>query len=353
MAAELTYNAAGQAQIAYFGETPWHKEGVKLTVEETHDFNSVFEKVELNYPLEKRPYYRPSNITGELTPSKEAFYVVRADTGGILHENCGPSYEPVDNRTAFETLKPLVDVGVATIETAGVLRDGADAWLMVRWDLMKFGAMAQDLFGGQGIQPFSAVLANHSGRRGITLGNTPIRIVCANTLAVAERDAQGKGFNRWAMVNHRKGAASRLVQEAESLFNSVISQYERLAEQYWILQQTRLTQEQFEQTVLDAIAPWPESKPNFNPEAKMAELVRNRVETKRNALQNAWLSGIGHTGEPTAWYALNGAVEVIDHNRELFPQRSGSWRTAKLLTGDLAKAKDLVADNLMSLALSV
>lgn len=348
MAAELTYKD-GNAQIAYFGETPWHNEGVKLTEEQRKNYDEIFQVVDFDYPLEKLPYYRPSFTPGEATPawqpSDDTFYIRRGDTGAVLG-SVGGSYEIVSNRDAFGVLKPLVDSGTATIETGGVLRDGADAWLMVKWDASRFGPNARELFTLDNIQPYSAAMVNHNGRRGVMIGNTPIRIVCANTLGAAETNK----LSRWITVDHRAGAGVRLVAAAEEMFGSIVHRYEILAAQYRQLMRTALTKEAFSGLVLNVLAPLPETNPRFNPEAKLAHIVRERVETKRATVTELWINGKGHTGEKNAWYALNAAVEAIDHCSDLWPTRGGSWRTAKLLTGDLSRLKDKVTDNLVGYA---
>ncbi|MBN8832335.1 MAG: DUF932 domain-containing protein, partial [Sphingomonadales bacterium] len=64
----------------------------------------------------------------------------------------------------------------------------------VRWDLDRFGPDARDVFARDGgLLPYATVMANHSGRRGVLLGHTAIRVVCANTLGAAEREADGTG----------------------------------------------------------------------------------------------------------------------------------------------------------------
>lgn len=95
----------------------------------------------------------------------------------------GSAYELVTNRGAFEVLRPLVDQKVAALETGGVLRDGADAWLLVRWNLEQFGPEAREVVAQDGgLLPSATVMANHSSRRGVMLGHTASRVVCANTL---------------------------------------------------------------------------------------------------------------------------------------------------------------------------
>src|SRR4051812_10688743 len=210
MPAELdtirTGEHAGKARMAFGGELPWHRDGVKLTPDEQRRFDRVVELIDV--PLEKRPYYVPASTPStdgrpNFTAAADAFYVYPPDTQAVLG-TVGADYEPVSNRDAFAVLRPLVDDGTALIETAGVLRGGADAWLLTRWDTDKLGPDARAVFAAD-ILPYAAVLVNHTGRRAMLLGNTAIRIVCANTLGMAEREADGGGCRSITARGRRSG----------------------------------------------------------------------------------------------------------------------------------------------------
>jgi phage/plasmid-like protein (TIGR03299 family) len=349
MAAELSYkaNAFGKkvAEVFTVRLPAWHREGTNL--EEAPDYDSAIKFVD--YPVEKRPHYRPAG-DGTYRESRDSFYTVRGDTQKVLG-TVGSSYEVVPNREAFEVLKPLVDEGVLKLETGGVLRDGADAWLLGRWQLDKFGPDAKAVLGGE-VLPYSTVMANHSGRRGILVGMTPTRLCCANTLGMAEREAD-RHTSRWIMVDHRAGARGRLVDAAQKLFGGVVERYEVVARQYRLLKGCVLSDGDFTRLVLDAAVPDPVDNPRFVPEAKLAHVVKERADKKRREIRRMWTEGSGHTGEKNAWFALNGLVEVVDHDAAMFPTRKGSWRTGSLLDGQLAEIKNRVTQNLVSYALGV
>lgn len=344
MAAQLSYKN-GNAEMIYTGETPWHQEGTKFETAPTWD---ELMKV-VDYDIHKLPYFYPAPNGEGMVESLDSFYLQRADTRRHLG-SVGSQYKVITNRDAFAALRPLIDDGVATVETAGVLRDGADAWLLCKWQLDKFGPDVREVFGDE-VQPYSTVMANHAGRRPVLLGNTPIRIVCANTLGAAETDARENG-SRWRSIRHTQAESNRLADTAADLFHGVVERYEVIARQYKALKLRLLTQAEFKTLVLDVVAPDPRLDPDFEPAAKLAELVVDRAMTKRAKLSDLWFSGKGHTGEPTAWYAYNGVVEALDHNRSLWPTRAGCYRTASLLNGALAEMKGKVLDNLTRLAVA-
>lgn len=355
MAAELEMRN-GVANIFYSreGGTPWHREGVEISGLEQYDFDGLMER-HFEYPLEKLPYFTPVDPTVAAdervyVQGKGAYYVWRPDTKKVLGP-VGGAYEIVTNKQAFEVLKPLVDAKVAAIETGGVLRDGADAWLLVRWNMEKFGPDVQDVFAKDGgILPYATVMANHDGRRGVMLGHTAIRIVCANTLGMAERGAEGSA--RWRTIPHKHDAKSKLVEAATELFDGVVQKFEVIAKQYRLLMNTRLEDQLFSRLVLDMVAPDPRNDPKFNPEAKLAEVVVERAMRKRREVRRLWTEGKGHTGNHSAWEAYNAAAEALDHNKDLYPTRSGCFRSASLLTGQLGQMKNAVLDNLVQYATS-
>lgn len=348
MAAELSFRN-GRAEMLFVDETPWHGEGRRFDRQPT--WAELLEVVD--YDLEKRPYFMPAAVAGgPMVESAEAYYVQRTDTGARFG-TVGAGYQPIPNREAFEALRPLIDGGVMSIETAGVLRGGADAWLLGRWDLAKFGPQAREVFSREGdeIAPYATVMANHSGRRAILMGQTPIRIVCANTLGAAERGAEA-GQGRWASIHHTASGKLQLVAEAERLFAGVVERYEVIAAHYRAMQGRYLTEAEFRSLVLDPVVPDPREARGWNPESMMAESVVKRFERKRDELRRLWTGGMGHTGEPTAWFAYQAVAEALDHNKDLWPVRSGCYRTAQLLSGSYGELKNRLLDRLVEVSLS-
>lgn len=351
MAAELEYTADGKANMFYKGQLPWHREGFVLDEADQYDFDKVMDK-HFNIPYIKLPFFMPEDGASidKMIPNYDQCYIWRSDIKKNLG-SVGGQYEIVDNKSAFEVLKPLLDKQVCTLETGGVLRDGADTWLMVKWDFNKFGPVVQEVFANQ-LLPYATVMANHNGRRGLMLGCTTIRIVCANTLGAAETEAKDYEGSRWETVKHKGGAKEKLDEAARKLFHGIVEKFERIARQYKLLMATELTDAQFKQMVIDELADDPLKNPKFNPDGKLAKVVLERYEIKQKELFRLWQHGKGHTGEKNAWFALNAAIEAVDHNKQLWPNRSGTWRSGNLLVGELGKMKGEVTDNLVKYALS-
>lgn len=335
----------GEASIFSVKETPWHRYGTVLAQAPTYD--EAIRLGKLGYTVKKIPTWitlPTADGTDTYTvQSGKAFVIIRTDTNAELG-SVGPDYEPVQNLDAFRIFEPLIDQGVLSLETGGVLRGGADAWLMGKWDLTKFGPITREVFGDE-IVPYALLATNHAGKRGVLVQKTNIRVVCANTLGFAENAKEER-----IIVRHTGDAMDRLVEAAEGLFLNFVEEYEVLSQQYKALKEYRLSEAEFADLCVAPVVQDPREKKGWNPEARMANVVVERYEVKVKELKRLWNEGDGHVADGSAWEAYNGVVQALDHNEDLWPSRSGVYRTQKLLGGDLATMKNNVLENLVHVA---
>ncbi|HEU0299190.1 MAG TPA: DUF932 domain-containing protein [Longimicrobium sp.] len=343
MAHELTFNNGG-AEMFSVRQTPWHREGHVLTAAPT--YAEALRLAGLDFEVEMRPAYaRKTTDDGDeyFVPSDTARLVIRTDNEKELG-SVGNWYTPLQNADAFRVLVPLLDAGILELETGGSLRDGADVWLLAKFNLDRFGPVVREVFADE-VVPFGLIANNHNGRRGVLLQLTPIRVVCANTLGMAEAGARN---GRAITVRHTQGVEAGVVAAAETLFKGIVERYEVVAAQYRTLKAVALEEAEFRRMVLDVIAPHPLENPRFNPDGMMARSVVERAERKRTELTRLWTAGDGHTGDHSAWEAYNAATQALDHNADLWPTRGGVWRTASLLDGQLGTMKMEVLNGLVS-----
>jgi phage/plasmid-like protein (TIGR03299 family) len=303
---------------------------------EAPSFDEALRLAQLDYAVEKRPTFRLVGDT-EFVQNDRAFITYRPDTAKELGV-VGADYGVLANYDAFRALIPLLDAGVCRLETGGVLRDGADAWLQARFDVERFGPVVREVFADEVI-PFALFTNNHAGRRNATVAETPVRVVCANTLAMAEHDMTGSG--KFIGVRHTASAAERMVEAAETLFQAIVERFEVIAQQYKLLKAVHLSDTEFRRLIIAPAFDDPSKRAGWNPEAKLAESVVARYEEKVAEVTRLWTEGQGHKGDHSAWEAYNGLVEAIDHNTKLFPTRGGCWRTASLMDGSLRRRKQL------------
>jgi phage/plasmid-like protein (TIGR03299 family) len=277
---------------------------------------------------------------------------MRKDRGTILgHMDdvlaiVGDKYEPLQNRDAFGVLEPLLDKGVAHLETGGSLRGGKDVWMLVRFDIDD--PVVQEVFADE-VVPFGLITNNHSGEARALIMQTPIRVVCANTLGMAMSNITNRGDA--IKISHRGDARVRLIEAAEELFGGIVERYHTIAETYKTLKQTIITVEQFTSAVLDVAAPLPGKAFTLDAQhltGRGYQAAYEAAEDRRGRIFDMWTAGAGHKGDESMWEAYNAAVEVIDHDADRFRTRGS--RIAAMISGRLVQKKSEVLNALVAMA---
>lgn len=384
MAHELDTRANGLA--SFVGRRPaWHRLGSVLAGEnDALSLDDALELGGLNYEVRTVPLYVREVVAQPGTPSAasprslwtpddwatlsdetettEQFYelddqaTMRMDRHVVLG-TVGPRYTPLQNRDAFRVLEPLLDKGVARIETAGALREGRDVWMLIRFDIdsdiVRRVFAARQLANGKrtgGTIPYGLITNNHAGNRQVVLMETPIEVVCANTLGAALRGLKGElAKGRAFKIKHTVNVEQRTVEAARAMFDDVVAQYEGIAEQYELLRQHFLDVSRFRRLVCDIVAPIPAKLDRPKLTAR-EETSRQQIETQRARLEALFLGAAdGVDGSQSAWDAYMAVTQSIDHDELLWKARGGEQgRLAALYDGRLAAAKQEAVDSLVA-----
>ena len=199
-------------------EMPWHGLGVVLdqyprSIDEALDKAGLGWKVTHGDVLVVRtPGWTDDFGTqhpAELIPAKGFKANLREDTGEVLGI-VSDEYEVVDNRDAFRFLDALIGSELH-FETAGSLWGGRRVWCLAR--LPEYVEL-----GGDRSATYVYVANSHDGSMAVTAAVTPIRIVCANTLGVALRQAeQGANAQRTFRFRHTGDLQTKFAEARQVL----------------------------------------------------------------------------------------------------------------------------------------
>lgn len=286
MAHELA-TTNGRTAMMYAGEIPWHRLGTRLDAPATA--HEAIDTAGLNYLAQLQ-----SIETTDGTPIPHRKAVVRSDSGDVLGV-VGNSYVPVQNHQAFGFLDAVVADGSLRYHTAGALGKGERVWMLAK--------LPDDIRvkGSDDITEKYLLLSNsHDGSSSLRVHFTPIRVVCANTLAIAARNGRGQGVS----IIHKGDLTSKVRQAQEVLglaqrfYDDAQAQMDRLARHYPSLRQL---EEYFRQVYPDS------------PEGEST-----RTKNVRQELMRLFEHGIGHDMPEirhTTWTALNAVTEYVDHYR--------------------------------------
>jgi phage/plasmid-like protein (TIGR03299 family) len=176
--------------IAYAHETPWHGIGVNVSDKVTVD--EMIEAAGLNWEVERVPTFTMS-IDGQYDPIPNRVAVRRA-TDKYVYDIVSPRWKPVQNREILEFFREWAEAGDATLETAGSLRNGRNVWALAN--------LGNNIIlpGGDKLRTFVLLMGSHEAGKSTIARDTTVRVVCANTLAMA----LGEEANKQLSWSHAK-----------------------------------------------------------------------------------------------------------------------------------------------------
>lgn len=277
----------GRTAMMYVGDVPWHGLGQRLDAPATA--REAIEAAGLDFEVALSPL-----ATAEGIPVPRRRAVVRQDTGRVVGV-VGAAYVPVQNRQAFAFLDAVASEGGVRYHTAGCLRGGERIWLLARLP----GRIR--VRGSDDVTEKYLLLSNsHDGSAALRVFWTPTRVVCQNTLVMAERQSRGDGV----AVRHRGDLAGK-VREAREVLGLARRYYDDLEARLDVLAAHHPTAAQLAR-YFESLYPDPDGGSNA------------RARNVRDALHDLFERGMGQ--EITAirhstWAALNAVTEYVDHHR--------------------------------------
>lgn len=339
MAHLLDTRENGEHSFVSLRQTAWHKIGTVMQDEMTVD--EAMHLAGHNYKVELRPLFT-SLENGDISLGVPGSATVRTDREEVLGV-VGKSYKVFQNRQMWDIVEPLIDAGLARIETAGTIKEGRDVWATIQFATPADEGRKFGFEEGERIALYGTITNNHSGNRGVVTALSPIRVVCNNTLTMmvnATKDTKNQ-----IRSTHRGDVHGKVTDAAATLFYNALAQWTENLAVFDALKNITLSSETFAERVLDVVLPLGDK-----------DTVRQRTEydkqmERRSELKRFWLTGTGHQGDHSAYEALNGVCEALDHSPELFiGRKTEGWDWAEqALFGSTKKMKDQLAKSLLTL----
>jgi phage/plasmid-like protein (TIGR03299 family) len=194
-------------------EVPWHKLG--KVIQNAPTIADGIIQAGLNWKVAKAPMY-----LGDGTVCDTAA-IIRQSDGRKLGE-VGKVYTPLQNEKAFDFFQPFVDSGDVTLETAGSLDGGRKIWVLAQLNRNPMEIAPNDF-----VRKYLLLTNRHDGVASAMVGFSPIRVVCANTLAAAI------GATDSALLRVRHTAKIEIaLEKVREMVSIADQQFEATGEQY-------------------------------------------------------------------------------------------------------------------------
>lgn len=277
--------AANVESMFYVRQVPWH--GLGTMVQEAPTSEDALRLAGLDWDVNQAPVYTNDGI--EIPGYKANVRSTDNKVLGIVSNR----YQIVNNKEAFEFTDALIgetESGVVRYETAGSLCGGKRIWLLAKMPTKK--VLDDD------VEPYMFFSNSHDGTGAIKVGMTPVRIVCANTLAIALNTAK----RQWS-TKHVGDMQSKL-EEAKLCLRMADSYMANLDVEADRLANAKLYREQIEE-ILDEM---------FPADDNTSERKKNNIVQFKNQFWTAYNMPDIQKFEDSAWMAVNAMSDVITHS---------------------------------------
>lgn len=319
--------------MAFANAVPWHGLGKQVSDDLTP--KEMMVAAGLDWRVEKRPIYFKSPI---VTADDEAFeqdthvggkMALVRDSDNRCMDVVGEDWNPVQNEEVFDFFNRYCGEMGAKMETAGSLRGGQMVWGLAN---MGEGFVLPD---GDAVKGYLLMSSHHKSGRSTQIRLTGIRVVCANTYALAMGSATQGAYRQTHMSEFDPEAA----QKHLGLYREAIFAGQREAEALVKIKVDR-------KKTLDVLTRI--FQPFGGDEDKRLEAVYRNEDLLSRQVKDVMKSvetGVGATPE-NAWGVFNGVTHYADH----VAGRGNDSRLYSAWNGKMARAKEDAKSLLLELA---
>ena len=326
--------------IAYRGTVPWHTLGKPIPANAS--IEEILQLAGMDHKIERRLVrMKASKESDEMLPIPGYMAIVR-DFDSHVFFVASDRYVPMQYGDMMSLFRDFVVAGDMELETAGLLKDGAVAWVLAKFtDDYKLG--------DEVLRPRVLIYTSHDGSLVTEAKCVEERVVCHNTLTIA-RSENGASFR----IKHSRKDKKSAILEAKKAVGLFKAQTDKFHASAHLLAETRI---QDRQQVIEYVARITNPKllenivevqaaiesgnaldaliatTEFQDSKRVSESDLNRMG--RLILEEIVSSPGADSAEAngTWWGALNGVTHYIDHSAGTRVS-SGDNRSADIIRAD-------------------
>jgi phage/plasmid-like protein (TIGR03299 family) len=282
--------------MAYFGQTPWHGLGNRLTPKQPLEV--WVQQSGMDFHIKESTVRFMAEASGNLGaihsfPEQKVLY--RSDSKEPLSV-VSQRYKIVQPREILEFYRDLTQLSGYELETAGVLKGGRKFWALART------GQSTALKGKDVVNGYLLLATSCDGTLATTATPTTIRVVCNNTLTFALNGAE-----RAIKVPHSTRFEAQAVKQQLGI---AVAQWDTFMYRMRTLAERKVKSHEAMNYLLRVLS---DVQPG---NADTSALSNERAINKVQRLYD----GQGHGAEldsakGTAWGLLNAVTEYVDHEK--------------------------------------
>lgn len=311
--------------MAWAHSVPWH--GLGNRVEGSVTVDDMLVAAGLDWQVEQHDCF--TEIDGKrIAVGRKA--LMRSTDKKILTIT-GDGWRPFQNKDALEFFREYTEAGGATLETAGSLRGGKIVWGLARV------ATGFTINGNDHVKGYILLVSPHEIGSAITVRATSVRVVCANTLAMA---GGVKGANAEYRQSHVRNFDAAAAKATVQLVNEQIAAMKLEAE---ALQSLKMSEYDTVRFLAKFFQP---AEKGLETEERVNLLVNDPSLRSSHLEGTLWATNKAPGATPgNAWGVLNGVTYYTDH----MAGRSADARLFNSWLGDTGRKKDAVKAALLEM----
>jgi len=224
--------------------------------------------------------------------------VIRESDNAILGE-VGSKYHALQNDKAFEFFEPFIKSGEITLETAGSLDGGRKIWVLAQMNRNPI-----EVVKGDEVRKYLLLTNRHDGAASVQVGFSPIRVVCANTLAAAI-SATDSSLLR---VRHTSKVEIAL-EKVQEMVNTANQQFEATGEAFKAMARAGVSMRDLKKYV--HLVFYPQVS-----EDAITERQQTRLDSITSDITRLFETGYGNSMpgvNGTMWALYNGVTQYLTH----------------------------------------
>ncbi len=311
--------------MAWANEVPWH--GLGARVDGSFSVDEMLKAAGLDWQVKLLPTFAsdPNDPGNVIELPRKA--LVRSIDNRVLTVT-GNGWKPMQNADMLGFMRRYVEAGGAKLETAGSLRNGKTVWGLAKLN------HSFEVRPGDRVEGYLLITSPHEVGRSITVRTTTVRVVCANTMAMAEGEgAVNYSQNHMSEFDH--AAAHHAVQQA----HESLAVAEKRAK---TIDRLKLSVEDAVRKVLvPVLMPELISNAEVMDDIMLPDVMPAKLQEIIDSLNNAPGATPG-----TGWGVLNAVTHWADHVNG----RNNATRMQRAWMGDTARAKIRVEQKLFEMA---
>jgi phage/plasmid-like protein (TIGR03299 family) len=309
--------------MAFANEVPWH--GLGNRVDPTVSIDDMLVAAGLDWEVALHPIY--AQVGTKRIPLKTKRALVRSSDDKVLTIT-GDNWKPFQNRDALNFFREYAAAGDIKLETAGSLKGGR-----LIWALANLGTGFTVNRGRDAVKGYLLMVSPHEVGNAISIRTTAIRVVCANTMALAMRGESTAQHRQ----HHTKEFDAMRAREAIGLAKEQIGQAELDAKTLNKLKLSEFDTVRFLASFFQPVDGDAEVKLLMDDEKNQSKVFKEvlaSVNTAPGALPG------------TGWGVINGITHWADH----VAGRNADTRMTKAWFGDNSRLKVVANKQLLEMA---